>query len=100
LEGKTQTASAVMPYYTISYNQAKDGSNVGNGFSRYLITDLLRDKYKYDGVVCTDWMITANEGATPGDFAGNPENVRIRTTSFNAYRHLHMKRNCSIFAAS
>lgn len=72
LDGATQMASAVMPYYTISYNQAKDGTNYANGFSKYIITDLLRDKYKYDGVVCTDWLITGNEGTTPGDFAGKP----------------------------
>lgn len=75
LSGKTKMASAVMPYYTISYNQAKDGSNLANGFSKYIITDLLREKYSYDGVVCTDWMITADEGATPGDFAGKPWGV-------------------------
>jgi beta-glucosidase len=72
LEGKTGMASAVMPYYTISYNQAKDGTNYANGFSKYIITDLLREKYKYDGVVCTDWGITKNEGASPGDFEGKP----------------------------
>lgn len=72
LNGKTNKASAVMPYYTISYNQAEDGSNLGNGFSKYIITDLLRDKYGYDGVVCTDWMITHDEGATPGTFKGKP----------------------------
>ncbi|MEN9917778.1 MAG: hypothetical protein RL662_214 [Bacteroidota bacterium] len=72
LDGKTGMASAVMPYYTISYNQAKDGTNYANGFSKYIVTDLLRQKYNYDGVVCTDWLITANEGATPGDFWGKP----------------------------
>jgi beta-glucosidase len=72
LNGKTAQASAVMPYYTISHNRAPDGSNYGNGFSRHIVTDLLREKYGYDGVVCTDWLITGNEGATPGDFAGKP----------------------------
>lgn len=72
LDGKTGVASAVMPYYTISYNQATDGTNYGNGFSKYIITDLLREKYGYDGVVCTDWLITGNEGKTPGDFVGKP----------------------------
>lgn len=72
LNGKTQKASAVMPYYTISYNQAKDGSNYANGFSKYIITDLLREKYGYDGVVCTDWSITDNEGDTPDQFRGKP----------------------------
>lgn len=61
LEGATKMASAVMPYYTISYNQdTVNGENVGNAYNKYLITDLLRGKYGYDGVVCTDWMITAD----------------------------------------
>ena len=57
LEGGTGMASAIMPYYTISYNQDPSGENVANGFSKYIIHDLLREKYKYDGVVCTDWGI-------------------------------------------
>ena len=61
LNGATRQASAVMPYYTISFNQdTVNGENVGNGFSKYLITDLLRGKYNYDGVVCTDWGITVD----------------------------------------
>lgn len=72
LDGATGMASAVMPYYTISYNQDPNGTNLGNGFSKYIITDLLREKYGYEGVVCTDWLITHNEGATPGDFSGKP----------------------------
>ncbi len=57
LPGKTRMASAVMPYYTISYGQDPSGENVANGFSHYIIQDLLRDKYGYEGVVCTDWGI-------------------------------------------
>lgn len=58
LDGATGQASAVMPYYTISYGMDPSGRNVGNGFSRYIVGDLLREKYGYDGVVCTDWAIT------------------------------------------
>ena len=59
LKGKTAQTSAIMPYYTISYGiDKKNGENVGNSYSKYLITDLLRTKYEYDGVVCTDWNIT------------------------------------------
>ena len=58
LNGATGKASAVMPYYTISTGIDPSGKNVGNSFSKYIITDLLRDKYSYDGVVCTDWNIT------------------------------------------
>ncbi|PQZ54926.1 beta-glucosidase [Bacillus sp. MYb209] len=62
LDKKTSRASAVMPYYTVSFNQDKEnGENVGNSYSSYLITDLLREQYGYDGVVCTDWLITADE---------------------------------------
>ncbi|MBM6992882.1 MAG: glycoside hydrolase family 3 C-terminal domain-containing protein [Prevotella sp.] len=61
LEGGTQMAASVMPYYTISYNQnGGSGSNRGNSYNRYLITDLLRKQYGFDGVVCTDWMITSD----------------------------------------
>ncbi|MBD2867117.1 glycoside hydrolase family 3 protein [Paenibacillus arenilitoris] len=63
LSGKTGQASAVMPYYTISAGQdSKNGKHVGNAYNSYLIHDLLREKYGYDGVVCTDWGITADEG--------------------------------------
>ena len=58
LAGPTVKASAVMPYYTISTGVDPSGKNVGNSFSKYIITDLLREKYAYDGVVCTDWNIT------------------------------------------
>lgn len=58
LEGATGMASAVMPYYTISTGIDPSGKNVGNSYSRYMITELLRQKYGYDGVVCTDWNIT------------------------------------------
>ena len=57
LKGKTGMASAVMPYYTISYGQDPSGENVGNGFSRYIIGDLLREQCGYEGVICTDWGI-------------------------------------------
>ncbi|MBI3720534.1 MAG: glycoside hydrolase family 3 C-terminal domain-containing protein [Sphingobacteriales bacterium] len=64
LTGKTQMAAAVMPYYTISYNQdTKNHENVANNYNSYIITDLLRKKYKYDGVVCTDWLVTGDETA-------------------------------------
>ncbi|NLJ44921.1 MAG: glycoside hydrolase family 3 protein [Bacteroidales bacterium] len=61
LSGPTAMASAVMPYYTISYNQDTIyGENVGNSYSKYIINDLLRGVYKYEGVVCTDWGVTGN----------------------------------------
>lgn len=71
LDGGTGMASALMPYYTISFNENPSGENVGNAFSKYFITDLLRNKYGYDGVICTDWGVTrpdrgmASFGSTP-----------------------------------
>jgi len=60
-------ASAVMPYYTISWNIDKNNKeNVGNAFSSYMIKDLLRGKYGYEGVVCTDWGVTKDETAVDG----------------------------------
>ncbi|RMG63539.1 MAG: glycoside hydrolase family 3 protein [Bacteroidetes bacterium] len=59
LSGPTGMASAVMPYYTISWNQDPvNGENVGNAFSEYLISVLLRGEYGYEGVICTDWGVT------------------------------------------
>ncbi len=87
LEGGTKKASAVMPYYTISYNQDKKyGENVGNGFSKYIVTDLLRNKFGYEGVVCTDWLITANEGATPDVFAGKSWGVEKLSVAERHYK--------------
>ena len=60
LDGPTSSAAAIMPYYTISYGIDPSGENVANGYSRYIITDLLREKYGFNGVVCTDWIITAD----------------------------------------
>ena len=63
LEGGTVEASAVMPYYTISYGIDPSGKNVGNSYSQYIIGELLRGKYNYKGVVCTDWNITYDNRA-------------------------------------
>jgi beta-glucosidase len=43
----------VMPYYGIPMDQT--GENVGFSFNREMITGLLRNKYHFEGVVCTDW---------------------------------------------
>lgn len=82
LPGRTKTASAVMPYYTISYGQTPDGEKVANGFSRYIIQELLRDKYGYEGVVCTDWGIV-NDNQVPwarvSGHTGTPWGMELAT---------------------
>lgn len=89
LNGKTGMASAVMPYYTISYGQDKKyGENVGNSYSKYIIHDLLRTKYKYDGVVCTDWLITANETAVDVFLTGKSWGVENLSVAQRHYKIL------------
>lgn len=58
LKGKTECASATMSFYTVAWGIDPSGENVGQSFSKYIINDLLREKYKFDGVVCTDWGVT------------------------------------------
>lgn len=90
LDGKTGKASAVMPYYTISSGQdTVNGENVGNSYNSYLIRDLLRGKYGYDGVVCTDWMITADVSGPRDSFlSGKPWGVEDLTVAERHYKLL------------
>ena len=87
LEGPTGMASAVMPYYTISTGIDPSGKNVGNSYSRYIINDLLREKYGYDGVVCTDWAITADNRSIDS-FDGKPWGVEELTVAQRHYECL------------
>lgn len=85
LEGKTSMASAVMPYYTISYDQT--GENVANGFNKEIISDQLRDQVGYDGVICTDWLITHDE-VHPGVHSGKPWGVEKMSVVDRHYKAL------------
>lgn len=85
LNGKTGACSAVMPYYTISYDQT--GENVANGFNRDIITRQLREEAGYDGVVCTDWLITHDE-VHPGTHSGKPWGVEGMTEAQRHYKAL------------
>lgn len=88
LNGKTKCASAVMPYYTISYNQDVYGEQVGNSYSQSIINDLLRERYGYDGVVCTDWMITKDYGPEVSTFAGKCWGVEELSETERHYKAL------------
>ena len=80
LDGPTGCASAVMPYYTVSWGlDKKNGKNVGNSYSEYLIHDLLREKYGFNGVVCTDWGITKDPDPTVGSFGSRCYNMEQYT---------------------
>lgn len=89
LEGKTGKAAAVMPYYTISWGMDREyGENVGNSYSKYIITALLREKYGYDGVVCTDWGITADSGPIDVFFSGKCWGVENLSVAERHYKIL------------
>lgn len=45
----------IMPYYGVPTDQTDE--NVGFAFNKEIITGLLRNKYKFDGIVCTDWGV-------------------------------------------
>lgn len=82
LDGPTKMASAVMPYYTISTGE---GENVANGYNKYLITDVLRGTYGYDGVLCTDWGIT-RDITSVSKFEGKPFGVEGLTVAERHYK--------------
>ncbi len=60
---KAKTA-AIMPYYGIPVGQTDE--DVAMSYNKAIITDLLREKYKYDGVVCTDWGLLTDTQMGPG----------------------------------
>jgi beta-glucosidase len=45
----------IMPYYGIPIDQTDE--NVAFAFNKMIITEMLREKYGFDGVICTDWNI-------------------------------------------
>lgn len=53
----------IMPYYGIPIDQTEE--NVAFAFNKTIITKLLREKYGFDGVICTDWNIIS--GSKIGD---------------------------------
>ncbi len=87
LDGGTEMASAIMPYYTISWEQdPKYGENVGNAYSKYMITDLLRENYGYDGVVCTDWGVTADHNVIDRFVDGHSWGAELMTEAERHYK--------------
>ena len=75
LDGGTKMASAVMPIYSILWNQDPSGENVGGSFSKWMIEQQLRQEAKFDGVVCTDWSITKDMKVLDSPIGGKPWGV-------------------------
>ena len=55
----------MMPYYGMPVGTQYE--EVGFGFNRSVITGLLRERYGFDGLVCTDWGLI-----TDGEIFGEP----------------------------
>ena len=51
-------AAQVMPYYGIPMGQTSE--DVGFGYNKDIITGLLRNTYKFEGIVCTDWGLVTD----------------------------------------
>lgn len=59
--------AGVMPTYAILKDQVVEGQAVepvGAGFSKVLLTDLLRGRHRFKGLVVSDWAITNDCGET------------------------------------
>lgn len=52
-------ASQIMPYYGIPVGQTNE--DVGFAYNKKIITALLREKYGFDGVICTDWGLITDQ---------------------------------------
>ena len=50
--------AAIMPYYGVPMDSAHE--HVGFSYNKGIITGLLRNKYHFDGVVCTDWGLVTD----------------------------------------
>lgn len=87
LNGPTGKTASIMPYYTISWGMDPGGDNVGNSYSKYIINDLLREKYGFDGVVCTDWGITGDPAPDMDSFGSRCFGVEDLSV---AERHLRI----------
>ena len=88
LEGGTEMASAVMPIYSILWNQDPSGENVGGSYSQWLIQKQLREEAKFEGVVCTDWGITKDMKVLDSPMGGKPWGVESLTEAERHYKIL------------
>lgn len=50
--------AAIMPYYGVPMDEGHE--HVGFSYNKGIITDLLRNKYHFEGVVCTDWGLVTD----------------------------------------
>lgn len=85
LKRGTGASSAVMPYYTIPYGQTEE--DVANGYNSDILLRQLREEVGYDGVICTDWLVTHDE-VHPGVHSGKPWGVENLSVAERHYKAL------------
>ena len=88
LEGGTKMASAVMPIYSILWNQDPSGENVGGSFSKWMIEQQLRQEAGFEGVICTDWGITKDMKVLDSPIGGKPWGVEHLSEAERHYKIL------------
>ncbi|MBQ2702447.1 MAG: glycoside hydrolase family 3 C-terminal domain-containing protein, partial [Alistipes sp.] len=86
LGGATERSSSIMVAYNILLGQAPNGERVGAGYSSFVVDSLLRKKYGYEGVVCSDWRVP-NPYKSINDNNGKPWGVEHLSV---AERYLQM----------
>jgi beta-glucosidase len=81
---KANTA-AIMPYYGVPMGQ-KGYEEVGFSYNKAIITELLRKKFHYNGVVCTDWGLVTDAKMGPIDFPARAWGVEKLNTEERVQR--------------
>lgn len=67
----------IMPYYGMPIGTEYE--EVGFGFNKGVLTGLLRERYGFDGIVCTDWGIITDQPILGADFAARAWGVEHLT---------------------
>jgi len=69
----------IMPYYGMPVGTQYE--EVGFGFNKGVLTGLLRERFGFDGIVCTDWGLVTDQPIMGTDFAARAWGVEHLTPS-------------------
>ena len=67
----------IMPYYGMPVGTQYE--EVGFGFNKGVLTGLLRERFGFDGIVCTDWGLVTDQPIMGTDFAARAWGVEHLT---------------------
>jgi beta-glucosidase len=67
----------IMPYYGMPIGTEYE--EVGFGFNKSVLTGLLRERFGFDGIVCTDWGLITDQPIMGTDFAARAWGVEHLT---------------------